>query len=241
MVGDQLKLASDTIRRVSEGTMSTNTPTVYDPPDAQRGSSSTASDIWALGVSLFEVLTRRPPSGLGESGSRRAAGGLLPEFRDVVARCLSPSPQDRPSVSELITWARGRSAGSAPAATIQPVTLVPPEPRTPEPAPPRTAPPQVAPEAARLAPSMGQSQRPRALLTVMLGAFVILALCWTGLRVLRGPSHPAIHLLSGSRRITVTDSGRRRTSGSGGAGARLCGVDNKPGSERGGHVAISAP
>src|SRR5271165_1578196 len=195
VVGDQLKLASDTIRRVSEGTMSTNTPTVYDPPDAQRGSSSTTSDIWALGVSLFEALTRRPPSGLGESGEAVVLpADFSPEFRDVVARCLSPSPQDRPSVSELITWARGRSAGSAPAATIQPVTLVPPEPRTPEPAPPRTAPPQVAPEAARLAPSMGQSQRPRALLTVMLGAVVILALGWTGLRVLRAHRTPVPRL-----------------------------------------------
>src|SRR3989440_10424970 len=60
VVGDQLKLASDTIRHVNAGTMSANTPTVYDPPEARHGSSSTADDIWALGVSLFEALTRCP-------------------------------------------------------------------------------------------------------------------------------------------------------------------------------------
>jgi outer membrane biosynthesis protein TonB len=202
VVGDQLKLASDRIRRVSEGTMSTNTPTVYDPPEARHGSSSTAGDIWALGVSLFEALTRRPPSDLGEP--REAI--VLPAdfsaaFRDIVARCLSPSPQDRPSVAELVDWSCGRSAGSVPAATIQPAAVVPPEPRTPESAPPRTASPRVAPEAARPAPSVAQSPKPRALLTVMVGAVVILALGWTGVRVFRThrtPAPPPVQAAGGS-------------------------------------------
>lgn len=192
VVGDQLKLASDTIRRVSEGTMSTNTPSVYDPPEARHGSSSTAGDIWALGVSLFEALTRRPPSGLGEPREAIVLpADFSPAFRDIVARCLSPSPQDRPSVAELVYWTCGRSAGSMPATTIQPATVVPPEPRTPEPAPPRTASPQVAPKAARPAPSVAQSPKPRALLTVMVGAVVILALGWTGVRVFRTHRTPA--------------------------------------------------
>jgi TonB family protein len=179
VVGDQLKLASDTIRRVGEGTLSTNTPPVSE-------SSSTAGDVWSLGVCLFEALTPRP---FWEVGEPREAAALpadfSPAFRDVVARCLSPSPQDRPSVSELTTWTRGRSAGATLVATIQPVTLVPPTPGTPEPAPRPTASPQVAPEASRPAPSMERSRRPRTLLTVMLGAVVILMLGWTGLHVLR--------------------------------------------------------
>ena len=202
VVGDQLKLASDRIRRVSEGTMSTNTPTVYDPPEARHGSSSTAGDIWALGVSLFEALTRRPPSGLGEPREAIVLpADFSPAFRDIVARCLSPSPQDRPSVAELVDWTCGRSAGSVPAATIQPAAVVPPEPRTPEPAPPRTASPQVAPEAARPAPSVAQSPKPRALLTVMVGAVVILALGWTGVRVFRThrtPAPPPVQAAGGS-------------------------------------------
>ena len=201
VVGDQLKLASDTIRRVSEGTM-TDTPTVYDPPEARHGSSSTAGDIWALGVSLFEALTHPPPSGLG--GPREVSvlpADFSPAFRDIVARCLSPSPQDRPSVAELVDWTCGRSAGSVPAATIQPAAVVPPEPRTPEPAPSRTASPQVAPEAARPAPSVAQSPKPRALLTVMVGAVVILALGWTGVRMFRThrtPAPPPVQAAGGS-------------------------------------------
>jgi outer membrane biosynthesis protein TonB len=191
VVGDQLKLASDRIRRVSEGTTSTNTPTVYDPPEARLGSSSTAGDIWALGVSLLEALTRRPPSGLGEP--REAVvlpADLSPAFRDIVARCLSPSPQDRPSVAELADWTRGRAAESVPTATIQPAVVVPPEPRTPAAAPPRTTSLQVAPETAPPAPSVAQSPKPRALLTVV-AAVVILALGWAGVRVFRTDRTPA--------------------------------------------------
>jgi serine/threonine protein kinase len=188
VVGDQLKLASDTIRRVSEGKISSNTPTLYDSLEDRHGTSSTAGDIRALGMSLFEALTRRPPSGLGEP--REAV--VLPAdfssaFRDVVTRCLNPNPQDRPSVTELLAWAGGPSAG----ATIQPVALVPHEPRTHEPARPQTAPPQVAPDAARPAPSTAQSPKPRALLTVMLGAVVILALVWTGVGLIRSHRTPA--------------------------------------------------
>jgi len=202
VVGDQLKLASDTIRRVSEGTMSVNTPMVYDPPAAGDGSSSAAVDIWALGVSLFEALTRCPPSGLGDV--REAVvlpADFSPEFRDLVARCLDLNPQHRPSVTELLAWAGGRSAGSAHAATIQPAALVPPEPT--EPAPLRTAPTQVAPDAAQPAPSPTQSPKPRALLTVMLGAVAILALAWTGVGVFRthrtpAPSPPPVQAPGGS-------------------------------------------
>jgi TonB family protein len=184
VVGDQLKLASDTIRRLSEGTMSTSTPTVYDPPEARHGGSSTAGDIWALGVSLFEALTRRLLSGLGEPGEAVVLpADFPPAFRDVVGRCLSPSPQDRPSVTELVAWVRGQSVGSATVTTILPGALVPPEPRTLEAAAPQTAPPRVVSDAAPPAPSMAQFTKPRTLLAVVVGAVVILGLGWTGVRM----------------------------------------------------------
>jgi serine/threonine protein kinase len=193
VVGDQLKLASDTIRRVAEGPMSAKALTVYDPPEAQHGSSSTAGDIWALGVCLFEALTRRLPSARGERGEAVALPtDFSPALRDVVARCLNPSPQNRPSVTELVAWARGQPAGSAPNVTIQPAAIVPLEPTPPEPTPPRITPPPAAPEAARPAPSIAQSPNPRALLTALLGGVVILALVWTGVRMVRshGTSAP---------------------------------------------------
>jgi TonB family protein len=195
VVGDQLKLASDSIRRVSEATLSTDSSTVYDPPEARHGGSSTAGDIWALGVSLFEALTRSPPSGLSEPKEAIVLPpDFSPAFRNIVTGCLSPSPQDRPTATQLMDWIGGRSAGSAPAATIQPAAAVSPEPKSPEPAPPRTS-PQISPEAARPALSVAQSPKPRAFLTAMAGAIVILALGWAGVRMLsthRAPSPPPV-------------------------------------------------
>jgi serine/threonine protein kinase len=131
VVGDQLKLASDTVRRVSEGMISADAPSVYDPPEAPHGGSSTAGDVWALGVSLSEALTRRQPSGLGQAGEAALPADFPPAFRDVVAPCLSPTAEDRPSVLELVAWVEGRSPEPAP--TIQAPALTPPGPRASEP------------------------------------------------------------------------------------------------------------
>jgi serine/threonine-protein kinase len=193
VVGDQLKLASDTIRRANEDAPSTSTPTEYDPPEAQYGSRSTAGDIWALGVNLFQALTRRTPAGLSERRETvELPADFSPAFREVVDRCLRFNPEDRPSVTELIAWARGRWEWPSSGAIMQPAAaaLVPPTPRTPEPAPPRTALPQIAPDAARPATSMGESTQPRTLLVVLVAAVVVLALGWIGVRAFK--THPTL-------------------------------------------------
>lgn len=191
-VGDQLKLASDTIRRASEDAVSGKAPTVYDPPEARHGSSSSAGDIWALGVSLFEALTGRPPSGWDERGEAVTLPADFPAgLRDVVARCLNPSPQCRPSVTELMAWARGQAAGTAPGATVQPAAIVPPVSTTPEPVSRQITPPAAARETPRPAPSVDRSPNLRALFTAVLGAVVILTLGWAGMRFVRSHQTPA--------------------------------------------------
>jgi TonB family protein len=238
VVGDQLKLATDTVRRLSEGAISTHAPTPYDPPEARQGSTSAAGDIWALGVTLFEALTRRLPSGLGEPGEAPVLpADFSPAFRDVVARCLSSNAQDRPTLTELTAFARGQSPEPAAAATIEIPALTLTEPPTPEattaapltsetvtvetmiPGPttsepvasesepmtaaPITLPPtaaapasaaslpaQFAPVDAEPAPAQ-QSQQPRFFLTPTLGALLILALVWAGVRLFSGHRAPA--------------------------------------------------
>ena len=191
VVGDQLKLASDTIRRTSEGTA---TPTLYDPPEARHGGSSPAGDIWALGATLFEALTRRLPSGLADSREALVLpADFPPAFRDVVVRCLSRNPQDRPSVTELAAWVHGRSA--------EPAVSVLPAQSTPEPALPPAAPRETAHEGPRSATSTAPSIKPRSLLPVLLAAVAIVALVWGAVRVLRThhtPSPPPVEVPEGS-------------------------------------------
>ena len=205
VVGDRVKLASDTIRCGGETSASSNTASVYDPPEAREAGYSAAGDIWALGVSLFEALTRSPPSGLDErSGGVVLPRDFSPTFREIVASCLSRRPYDRPKVTELEAWVRGQSAGPAPVGALQPAGIA--ESSTPGSAPPRPATPKqvaresAAPEpkitqpiAARTAPPVSaaqQSSKRRSLVPLILGAGVVLALSWAGVRVLRTHGNP---------------------------------------------------
>jgi len=183
VVGDQLKLASDTIRRVTEGRTSARGFTAYDPPEARHSSSFPAGDIWALGVCLFEALTRRPPTGLGEPGAAVALpNDFSPAFREIVTRCLSPSPLNRPSATELMAWIRGQPVGSTADATMQP---------TSERAPTRITSHPAALEAAQSGPSVTKHSNPRAWIAAMLGGIAILALGWAGVRLVRSHGIPA--------------------------------------------------
>ena len=210
VVGEQLKLASDTIRRVTEGMASANAPTIYDSPNAQRGNSSTTDDIRALGVSLFEALTRRPPASLGEGETVTLPTDFSPKFRPVLTRCLSPRPLDRPTASELIAWTRGRSADRADraVAATSPVAPEAPPPRAPAPLSPpvQTARPEVIPIIAAPAPAKGPSPKARSFITVMLGVLVALALALIGWRLLRPHRTPPV------QPPTVTASGAAPTA-----------------------------
>ncbi len=109
VVGDQLKLASDTIRPAGEAATSISMASVYDPPEGRDGSFSTAGDIWALGVTLYEALTQSTP----QKPDERSHGVVLPpdfpsRSADVIKGCLSRRPGDRPSVMHMVAWIRVR-------------------------------------------------------------------------------------------------------------------------------------
>ena len=105
VVGNQLKLASDTIRPADEATASIGTLSLYNPPEARDGSCSTSGDIWALGVTLCQALSTRLPSRSGERSDDLVLPPDLPvSFVSVIRRCLIRNPAIRPNVSYLRDW-----------------------------------------------------------------------------------------------------------------------------------------
>ncbi|MDE2136018.1 MAG: TonB family protein [Gammaproteobacteria bacterium] len=149
VVGEHLKLASDTIRRVGEGAISTHALTAYDPPEGRQGNTSPAGDVWALGVTLFEALTRRLPAVTGEPREAPAPPAeLAQDLRELVIGCLSADPRRRPSVPDLMRQKAAPQAGALPEATAAPSPPVAAEvPAAPAaPATPATAAPPVIAE-----------------------------------------------------------------------------------------------
>jgi hypothetical protein len=204
-VGDRLKLAADTIRRVSEARGGRGEASEYDPPEARDGSYAAAGDIWGLGLTLVEALTRSRPATVSEG----PAGVLLPRdfpptFRELVTRCLSRRPYDRPKVTEIEAWLRRQPAAAARVEPRKPAAVA--EAVKPEPVPPPTEMPKGAPAPAAPAPlvpqpfaprpiraDFGASEIPRrrSLALPIIAIVAILALSWAGMRALRTHRAPA--------------------------------------------------
>ncbi len=121
VIDNQLELASDTIRPAGEATASIGSLSVYNPPEARDGSFSTSGDIWALGVTLCQALTQRPPARSGERGEVVALPTDFPvSFIDIVRRCLARNPAQRPSVADLQAWLKPGSRAPSLAAPAPP-------------------------------------------------------------------------------------------------------------------------
>lgn len=102
VVGDQLKLASDTIRPAGKLSSGILRASLHDPPELKDGEIGPAGDIWGLGVTLVEALTQHPPSwpdSKAETVSLTAS--IPPLFVDTVRRCLHRIPSARPTAGEL--------------------------------------------------------------------------------------------------------------------------------------------
>jgi hypothetical protein len=104
---------SDSVSRVSVKGASSGTLVYMSPQQAQGQSPKASDDIYALGATLYELLTSKPPFHSGNiqhqldtvtapsMAERRAdfeiqAGEIPREWEQVVAACLAKDPRDRP-------------------------------------------------------------------------------------------------------------------------------------------------
>jgi serine/threonine protein kinase len=106
-VGDQIKLASDSISPVTEAVVDFVAAGVYDAPETASGTKSAASDVWSLGMVLSEALTQRLPVQNGSKSGTTDPG--LPEnfpapFVEIVRGCLRRDPSLRWTVTGIASW-----------------------------------------------------------------------------------------------------------------------------------------
>jgi TonB family protein len=101
-IGDQIKVSSDGIRRTDESSVGLGTSSAYDPPEAARGQSSAAGDVWSLGVVLVEALTQHPL--IWEKTKQDEPGvpeGMPAPFLDIARHCLRRDPRGRWTMAEI--------------------------------------------------------------------------------------------------------------------------------------------
>ncbi len=97
--GDQLKLSTDKVRRSGEPyTPAAVTP--YDAPEKTAGTTSLSADIWSLGVTLFEALTKHIPP-RGKDGVLGLSEKVPPPFDAIIKGCLTPERDRRLSISAI--------------------------------------------------------------------------------------------------------------------------------------------
>ncbi len=101
-VGDQLRLASEHIRRAGEPWEHGFELGPYDAPELPRDGISPAADVWSLGVTLVEALTQRPPVWDFPSSADPVLPPGIPEpFREIVRQALQRDPAWRWNVQQI--------------------------------------------------------------------------------------------------------------------------------------------
>ncbi|KAF4752407.1 hypothetical protein FOZ62_019862, partial [Perkinsus olseni] len=91
---------------------------------------SVASDLWAYGVVMYQLLTGRPPEWAdaaadeemedkivhfegANAGSDERLAGLSSDAQDLIKKLLNPNPELRPSIEEVMNhpWFAGMDIG----------------------------------------------------------------------------------------------------------------------------------
>ena len=104
---DQLKLSSDTIRPTGEWSRNLDVQDRCGPPEILVEGASPAGDIWSLGITLVDALTKHPPA--WEPGAFRPSlpNDLPSVFHVPASNCLRPDPQQRWTAADFVNFLHG--------------------------------------------------------------------------------------------------------------------------------------
>lgn len=122
-VDEQLKLSADRIVVPSRYKSQPGPVTIYDAPERAMGTISPAADVWALGVTLVEALTQRPPAWDRSKGGNPEVPASMPQpFAEIARRCLQAEPVRRCTVADVRALLEGRGISEP----VPPPEAVPP-------------------------------------------------------------------------------------------------------------------
>ncbi|MCW5982780.1 MAG: TonB family protein [Bryobacteraceae bacterium] len=100
-VEDRLKLSSEECHRPEPGIPPLTEPTIYDAPEVPEQGLTAAADMWSLGMTVVDALTRQLP--VWQSADHEEPGlPELPEpFPDIALHCLKRDPGGRWNAAEV--------------------------------------------------------------------------------------------------------------------------------------------
>jgi TonB family protein len=124
-VKDRLKLATDSARQVGEPYGKGEQRTPHDPPEKPETTISASADIWALGVTLVEVLTQRIPAWETSVGEPLVPASMAEPFREIARNCLRRDPNARWTVPQISARMKQSAvpAGPTPASAVASQTV----------------------------------------------------------------------------------------------------------------------
>jgi TonB family protein len=103
-VGERLKLSADGLILLGAIGKPSIERTIYDAPETIQGRIGSPADIWALGATLVEVLTQRPPAWYGAAAAEPAVPETVPEpFATIARECLRKDPARRCTLDQIRT------------------------------------------------------------------------------------------------------------------------------------------
>jgi outer membrane biosynthesis protein TonB len=195
VVDDVLKLASDVLRPAGESSVGTVDFSPYDAPEETAGGSSSAGDIWGLGMTVVAALTRYPIARRHERSEIVLPTAVTPGFAAAVRQCLSIDPARRPTAKDL----EAQLAARAPSADLGPSNPAP-------------EPPPSKAQAARVDARTSLGNIPIAY--VLAGIAVLAGVVWSGVHLM----HTRAPLAREAPAAEI--SGAASAAGAGAAGTR---------------------